>query len=298
MGVFAGVFAVVIPDNMSSIVAEADATDPMFTDAFVEYSQSRGFAIDAARVRTPTDKPRVERSVPYVRNNFFAGEDFVDLADAQRRAERWCASTARLRVHGTTQLRPAEVFAAEEAPLLLAAPEAAYDLPSYPTPKVHRDRHIEVDKALYSVPGELIGVRVKVRADTKLVKVFHRGQLIKVHPRVGPGRRRTDREDIPAERPSTRCATSNTCATWPPATASRWGCMRASCWVGRCRGPRCARFMPCWAWCAGMGPNGWRPPAPSGPRGRDGQRRSHRAHAGTGDRERRDARQHRLPARS
>lgn len=54
---FGGVFAVVIPDNMSPIVVEADDTEPRFTDAFVEYSQSRGFSIDAARVRTPTDYP-------------------------------------------------------------------------------------------------------------------------------------------------------------------------------------------------------------------------------------------------
>ena len=197
---FGGVFAVVIPDNMSPIVADADSTEPRFTDAFVEYSQSRGFSIDAARVRRPCDKPRVERQVPYVRRNFFAGEDFVDLADAQRRAERWCRETAGMRVHGTTQCHPAEVFALEEAPLLLPCPDFPYDLPSYPTPVVHRDRHIEVDKALYSVPGELIGARVKVRADSKLIKVFHRGELIKVHPRVPAGKRHTDPADLPAEK--------------------------------------------------------------------------------------------------
>ena len=48
------------------------------------------FVVDAARVATPTDKPRVERTVPYVRNNFFAGETFVDLADVRARAQRWC----------------------------------------------------------------------------------------------------------------------------------------------------------------------------------------------------------------
>ncbi len=36
----------------------------------------------------PTDKPRVERTVPYVRNDFFAGETFVDLADVRTRAQR------------------------------------------------------------------------------------------------------------------------------------------------------------------------------------------------------------------
>jgi hypothetical protein len=185
---------------MSPIVVDADALEPRFTDAFLEYSQSRGFGIDAARVRTPMDKPKVECQVPYVRRNFFAGEEFIDLGDAQRRATQWCRATAGGRVHGTTQLHPAEVFAVEEAPRLLSAPDGVYDLPSYPTPKVHRDRHIEVGKAIYSVPGELIGQRVRVRADSKLIKIFHRGELIKIHPRVGPGQRSTDPADLPAEK--------------------------------------------------------------------------------------------------
>jgi hypothetical protein len=142
----------------------------------------------------------VERTVQYVRGNFFAGEDFVDLADAQARAVRWCAGTAGLRVHGTTQQRPAQAFAAEEAALLLPAPTERYDVPLYATAKVHRDHHIEVGKALYSLPGHLIGAQGQVRADAALVKVFHRGQLIKTHPRVEPGRRATDRADYPAEK--------------------------------------------------------------------------------------------------
>ena len=109
----------------------------------------------------------------------------------------WCQTTAGQRVHGTTQLHPAEVFAVEEAPRLGPVPDFGYDLPSYPTPKVHRDRHIEVGKALYSIPGELIGQRVKVRADSKLIKVFYRGQLIKVHPRIPAGQRLTDPADLP-----------------------------------------------------------------------------------------------------
>lgn len=56
---FDGVFRVVIPDNMSPIVSAADACEPRFTVAFVEYSQARGFVIDAARVATPTDKDLV-----------------------------------------------------------------------------------------------------------------------------------------------------------------------------------------------------------------------------------------------
>jgi hypothetical protein len=107
---------------------------------------------------------------------------------------------AGLRVHGTTQARPAEVFASEEQPRLLPAPTELYDLPIYATPKVHRDHHIEVAKALYSVPGRLIGQRVEVRADPSMVRIFHRGQLVKIHPRQAPGRRSTDPHDLPAEK--------------------------------------------------------------------------------------------------
>ncbi len=195
---FGGVFRTLIPDNLSAVVDSADALEPRFNQAFVEYAQARGFMIDPARVRSPQDKPRVERQVQFVRGSFFAGETFVDLADAQRRAETWCRERAGMRIHGTTQQRPAEVFAAEEAARLLPAPTALYDVPIYATAKVHRDHHVEVARSLYSVPGALIGARVEVRADRTLVRIFHRGQLIKVHPRQAPGRRSTDPDDLPS----------------------------------------------------------------------------------------------------
>ena len=197
---FEGVFKVLIPDNMSAVVDQADRLNPRINKAFVEYAQSRGFVIDPARVRTPTDKPRVERVVHFTRNSMFAGESFIDLADAQRRAEAWCRGRAGLRTHGTTQCRPAELFALEEQPHLLPAPSMPYDVPVYVTAKVHRDHHIEVAKAIYSIPGNLIGQRVEVRADRQLVRVFHRGQLVKVHPRTRPGGRVTDPADLPAEK--------------------------------------------------------------------------------------------------
>ncbi len=104
-----------------------------------------------------------------------------------------------MRVHGTIQARPVGVFRLEE-PRLRPAPTEAYNVPIYTTAKVHRDHRIEVAKALYSVPGNLIGTRVEVRADRSLVRVFAGGQLVKVHPRQAPGRRVTVPHDLPEER--------------------------------------------------------------------------------------------------
>lgn len=194
---FGGVFRTVIPDNMKTIVIGADPLEPRLNEAFVEYAQARGFHIDPARVRSPQDKPRVERAVQFVRNSMWAGETFIDLADAQRHAERWCAGRAGRRIHGTTQCAPVELFTLEEARRLLPAPDRRYDVPTYTTAKVHRDHHIEVAKALYSIPGNLIGERVDVRADRQLVRIYLRGQLVKTHPRQQPGRRSTDPNDLP-----------------------------------------------------------------------------------------------------
>src|SRR2546429_1991513 len=56
---FSGVFRVVVPDNMSPVVANADAVNPRLTREWLEYAQARGFVTDPARVRHPRDKPRV-----------------------------------------------------------------------------------------------------------------------------------------------------------------------------------------------------------------------------------------------
>lgn len=94
---FDGIFRVVIPDNIKAIIDKADATDSRFNEAFTEYAQERGFVIDSARVGHAKDKPRVERAMPYVRESFFKGEDFLGLDDAQRRAESWCLADAAAR---------------------------------------------------------------------------------------------------------------------------------------------------------------------------------------------------------
>jgi hypothetical protein len=55
---FGGVFKVLVPDNAAAIVAAADAVNPRFTAGWLDYAQHCGFATDAARVRSPKDKPQ------------------------------------------------------------------------------------------------------------------------------------------------------------------------------------------------------------------------------------------------
>lgn len=195
---FGGVVHRIVPDNMTTVVVRASAQEPVLSRGFVEYAQARGFFIDPARVRRPRDKARVENQVAYVRERWFAGETFsADLVVLRESAERWCRDIAGTRVHGTTRRVPREVFEAEELRHLLAKPETAFDVPTWTRPKVHPDHHVQVARSLYSAPTRYLGKTLDARADRTTVRLYDGGELVKMHPRVEPGKRATDPSDYP-----------------------------------------------------------------------------------------------------
>jgi len=194
---FGGILPRIIPDNASSMVSRADALAPAIVDAFADYVQARGLFVDAARVRSPKDKARVENQVSYVRESWFAGEQFEHMQAARESALRWCRDVAGSRIHGTTRAVPREIFERDELPLLRAAPKDTYDVPHWADAKVHPDHHVQVLKSLYSVPTRFIGKQVRVRADRRTVRIYLRHELIKTHPRMAPGKRSTDSNDYP-----------------------------------------------------------------------------------------------------
>jgi transposase len=195
---FGGVPQRIVPDNMKTIVVSAHATNPRLNDAFRDYAEARGLFVDLARVRRPRDKARVENHVAFVRESWFQGERFAGLSDARRSAEHWCREVAGGRVHGTTRRVPREHYDEAERAHMLPAPSEPFDVPHWTDAKVHEDHHIQIARALYSIPTRYIGSTVRVRADRSLVRVYLGGELIKTHPRKEPGGRSTDPNDYPA----------------------------------------------------------------------------------------------------
>ena len=197
---FGGVPRRLVIDNLKPAVTRADRYTPTIARVFLEYAQYRGFVVDPAVPRHATGKPKVERGIPYARQDFFRGETFHDLADMQARATAWGREVAGTRVHGTTRRAPRQVFeTAEHTALLPLAPEP-FDRPTWARCTVHPDHHIHFQRALYSLPTRYVGYQVDVRGDRRLVRIYHRAELIKVHAPHPPGSRSTDYADYPAER--------------------------------------------------------------------------------------------------
>jgi transposase len=198
---FGGIPRYLVIDNFPAAVTGADPLNPRLTRGFLEYAQYRGFFADPARPRHPKDKPKVENGVNYVRERFFKGGDFRGLADLRLQARHWCLETAGQRVHGTTRRLPLVVFQEEEQSQLLPWDSEPYDVPDWKRVTVHPDHHIAYRYALYSAPSSTCppGTKLEVRGDSKLVRLYRRGILAKVHPRQPRGGRSTDPEDYPAE---------------------------------------------------------------------------------------------------
>ena len=198
---FGGIPRYLVLDNFPAAVVGTDPLNPRLTRGFLEYAQHRGFIADPARTGHPKDKPKVERQVPYARERFFKGGQFHDLSDLREQARRWCLEVAGQRVHGTTRRLPLVVFQEEEKSKLLPYDGEPYDVPDWHTATVHQDHHIYYRYAIYSAPDSTCppGTKLEVRGDSKLVRLYRRGELVKVHLRQPRGGRSTDPDDYPPE---------------------------------------------------------------------------------------------------
>jgi hypothetical protein len=77
----------------------------------------------------------------------------------------------------------ASVFAAIDAPALMALPLEAFELAVFKTVKVHIDYHVEFEGHRYSVPHALVGQTLEVRVTRSALEILNRGQRVASHAR-------------------------------------------------------------------------------------------------------------------
>jgi len=133
--------------------------------------------------RDPEKKGKVERVVPYVRRLYEAHGDFTPLENSQRYVDRKMV-LANKRKHGTTKLRPIDVFLLNEAPALKILPITGYSVEEYHTGKVRKDGHVRFRNKYYSAGEDYIGESVFVIGGKSSVEIFYKGNLLETHARI------------------------------------------------------------------------------------------------------------------
>lgn len=134
-------------------------------------------------------KDKIEAGVKYVQNNALAGRAFESLAAQNLFLLEWEQHTADTRIHGTTKQQVGKVLNEVEKPRLLPLPASLFAVFEEAARTVHRDGHIELQKAYYWVPPEYRGRQVWVRWESRPVRIYNqRGEQIALHTRHEPGR--------------------------------------------------------------------------------------------------------------
>jgi transposase len=186
---FHGVPRRLVLDNLRAAVSRADWFDPELNPKVASFAAHYGTVFLPTRPYTPRHKGKVERGVDYVQENALRGRTFTSLEEQNGFLRDWERTVADTRVHGTTRRHVGNHFDQVERPALLPLP--AEPFPSFREARrtVHRDGHIELEHAYYSVPPEYLARRVWVRWDARLVRVFNdRMEPVAVHVRHEPGR--------------------------------------------------------------------------------------------------------------
>src|SRR5512142_3060544 len=200
---FGGVPRRLVLDNLKAAVTKADWFDPELNPKIRSFAEHYGTVFLPTRPYTPRHKGKVERGVDYVQENALKGRTFASLEEQNRFLRDWELTVADTRVHGTTRRHVGNQFANVERAALLPLPPDPF--PSFREARrtVHRDGHIEVEHAYYSVPPEYLARQVWVRWDARLVRIFNdRMEQLKVHPKQEPGRFSTHPAHIASEKVS------------------------------------------------------------------------------------------------
>ena len=194
---FGGVPQRIVLDNLRAAVTKADWFEPELNPQVQSFAAHYGTVFLPTRPYMPRHKGKVERGVAYVQDNALRGRTFAMLDEQNRYLLDWERSVADTRLHGTTRRQVGKHFEEAERAALQRLPAERFPCFTESRRTVHRDGHVEVEKAYYSVPPEHLGRTVWVRHDARLVRIFDQAMtLIATHVHHEPGRFSTQSSHI------------------------------------------------------------------------------------------------------
>ena len=195
---FGGVPKRVVPDNLKAAVLKALVHDPVLGEAYRRLALHYGFLISPTVLNTPRHKGKVENGVHYVKRNFLAGQEFVDIRVGNERLWRWIRDVAGVRIHGTTRQAPLRLFYEYEQAALQPLPATPFTLLQIKPVKVHPDCHVTIDGSYYSAPYRYIEQTLEAHVSEQLVELYAGLELVATHVRATrPGQWQTRLEDYP-----------------------------------------------------------------------------------------------------
>ena len=184
----------IVVDNMLTAVTERCGRIIRFNDAFLDFLRPLKIVPRACNIRSPQEKGKIERSIQYIRQNFWPARTFADLTDVQHQVRQWLDAVANVRIHQTTGEKPVDRLT-QIIPKPL--PEGLPDCRETETVLVHKDFAVIFDGNHYTAPPWTVGKHLILKADDHTVTLYHLQKQVTAHCRSWE---RKQRIEIPFHR--------------------------------------------------------------------------------------------------
>ena len=180
---FGGVPAKIMVDNLkSAVLRRVLGQEPVFNPRYKDFADHHGFKIVPCGVGQPQEKGRVENAVGYVKKNFLSGSELSDFKLLAPGVRQWLDGVANVRLHGTTNLKPAELFL-KEKPALKALTLLPYDVGVTHAVRANSQFRVTLDTNAYSVPAEYASSRLTLKVYPDHLCVYDQDKLLARHAR-------------------------------------------------------------------------------------------------------------------
>ena len=201
---YRGVPKIFVPDNDKSAVIKAHKYDPVINKTFLEMADYYGVAVIPARVRSPKDKPYVEKAVYDFAEREILGRlrntKFYSLQELNSQIMKSLKdfSSKKFQKKDGSRL---SVFMEEDLPKLGPLPQKPYEVTTFKVATVNIDYHISFEFNHYSVPFKYVKQKVELRIKRRTIEIIHNNERIAIHERIHGKRNKysTQPNHMPAE---------------------------------------------------------------------------------------------------
>lgn len=178
-----GVPRVVLSDNLKSAVLERTGEAIRFHPELLAFAAHHRYEPRPVAVARGNEKGRVERSIRYIRDAFFAARVFKDVDDLNAQALLWCDGEAHSRRWPQDDAQTVQQAFVQEQGSLMALPEHAWELGERVPVKVGKTPYARFDLNDYSIPHTHVQRTLTVVADPERVRVLDGADVLASHRR-------------------------------------------------------------------------------------------------------------------
>ena len=178
-----GIPRVALYDNLKSAVLERQGTIIRFNPTLLALAGHYRFEPRPVAVARGNEKGRVERSIRYIRDAFFAGRSFTDLADLNAQADAWVVAQAGERRCPEDEMLSVSQAFAQERDRLLELPGNPFPSDEIKVISAGKTPYVRFDLNDYSIPHTCVSRSLTVSATPDQVRILEGLAVIATHRR-------------------------------------------------------------------------------------------------------------------